>query len=154
METVIIDLQSVIRGFLLRREIIQSVRNEYEEFFFRIEEDSDRNTITWCDSVKLCYPSFIAKVEFQPIGRQPDDARTQVASTPIQDSVSVSSIEAGDQMYPCENADSTPLVLNEYPSEREELLQLREQLALELLWVKQAIQSRVQYLQALSEMKK
>ena len=159
----LVAFQAAIRGYLLRRDLVQSVRSEYKELFMRIEGDLYNSSISWPDDKSLCYPSIsiIQETEYTPLSPQienrtgPIEIEIENSFHSIQKSVSEISLQESltDTMDTiCDTSTTQLKLLQDYPRDREELFRLREQLSLELLWVRQAIQSRIQYLQALSRM--
>ncbi|KAI6659930.1 hypothetical protein LOD99_14270 [Oopsacas minuta] len=156
-EGFIIELQSVLRGYLKRRDIIQNVRKEYNDVFMEIENELTNNSVSWPSSKSLCYPTVSQTQEYQinNISAEVEDLTQPneiiISTRPIQDTSDVS-LQESIIASPITTMDASHTILQEYPSDRDELLKLRGQLSFELLWVKQAIQSRIQYLQALSQM--
>ena len=153
MDGFLVALQAAIRGHLVRRDLVQSVRCEYEEIFKQVEGDFKQNYISWSNNKSICYPTTDIIPE-TPIGDPIEFESTlpsphkSVSEISLQESLTEPQIATMDII-----GDLSQLSLtHNYPASREELLKLREQLSLELLWVRQAIQSRLQYLQALSRM--
>ena len=161
----LVVLQAAIRGYLLRRDLVQNVRSEYQEIFMQVEGGFNNNSVSWSGNKSLCYPtiSLIQETGFTPVsplfGDRESSIEMENSSPSIQKSVSEISLQDSltdpliTTMDTIGGANTTQLNLTQnYPSSREELMRLQEQLSLELLWVRQAIQSRLQYLQALSRM--
>eukprot|EP00800_Vazella_pourtalesii_P014661 TRINITY_DN376_c1_g2_i1.p1 TRINITY_DN376_c1_g2~~TRINITY_DN376_c1_g2_i1.p1 ORF type:complete len:120 (+),score=18.84 TRINITY_DN376_c1_g2_i1:3-362(+) len=115
-----------------------------------IEGGLTNNSVSWPNSIALCYPYVSPSQYYEPTSQIEEVTNlsdTQI-SNPIQETLSELSIQ--DSIIT--TMDNTQPHLLEYPSDKEELLKLRGELSLELLWVKQAIQSRIHYLQVLSQL--
>ena len=115
-----------------------------------IEGGLTNNSVSWPNNTALCYPCVVPSQYYEPTSQVEEMINlsdTQI-SNPLQETLSELSIQ--DSIMA--TMDNTQPHLQEYPNDKEELLKLRGELSLELLWVKQAIQSRIHYLQALSQL--
>ena len=129
---------------------MQNIRREYHNIFMDIEGGLTTNSVSWPNSIGLCYPCVAPSQYYEPTSQVEEVTNlsdTQI-SNPLQETLS----ELSMQESIIATMDNTQQNLQEYPNDKEELLKLRGELSLELLWVKQAIQSRIHYLQALSQL--
>ena len=179
-------------GFVLRQQLVQEVRNEYESIVGGIQSQEllqklplplDNEAIKWPHENMLCFPLFVSQKRESPCepcrGDQDEhtlhfthhsescdqksgDLNSQyraedvpISTTKLSPRLVRSEVGSGTGDIRQDDGDNNEQLLREevdicllecliepLPSDREALLELRSQLNLELLWVKQAIASR------------
>ena len=150
-----------------RHHLVHDVRREYESVVDELQSVDElkslelaKEVVMWPRERSLCYPIFTSMAVCPPSDGEDDNsqsplfANTCTISPPPVQSLSpashqspVSSLRCitdehlGDE---CMKEDVCSPLMSELPTDREGLLQLKSQLSMELLWIKQAITSRQQ----------
>ncbi|XP_028406097.1 uncharacterized protein LOC114528627 [Dendronephthya gigantea] len=155
----VVKIQAVVRGFLVRRKFLR-LKQEYDEIVMCFEGHSAK--VRWKTDSKLCLPT-VHHADFKTTGKYdvlPENGQ--------QLTVSESNVDtdiARDHFKPkiefCKNETCDKDILapegdfeNEifYPNNKTSLFKLREDLTMELLWIEQAIESRINYLKVKENM--
>lgn len=109
-------------GYCYRQKVVHQVRTLYEHVVVEIEPENDipfaNESVMWPRKVGLCYPVFQPRNVEDNILRKTDQLCQECAN---------------------EEKEVEQLVFNK---DRESLLEMRSRLAMELVWLKQAISSR------------
>ncbi|RNA01079.1 hypothetical protein BpHYR1_051588 [Brachionus plicatilis] len=123
-------IQSHIRKVHVQNEIL-SVRKIYENIFKEIEgTDSDYRIIWPSENVPICYPKFVSKKESQLLSKPR-------ASVKIEDNqICMKSFQTIDDF---EKINFLELE-NLKKMSKSDLISVRENVSLEMLWIQQAIQ--------------
>ena len=129
-------LQGYGRGLLLRRELLASVRSDYEAIVSEINLDSQllSEILNWPHPDRLCYPRFRMQEKSDGHLTASDRCSHEVV------------VSGGDGVLADGMQDAQELGSIILPKDRESLMDLRQQLLMELMWLKQAISSRQQVL--------
>lgn len=146
---------------------MQKVRAQYEDIFKEIEGDDTDLLVVWPNDFSLCYPKFVSKKQAansKPVNSKASsklvDDRTFTCSNNENEGSSVmkfvpdhkkneiKTIRFHDENYVNAGINKEQLNYLELDNlkkmPKNELINIRESVSLELLWIQQAIQSRVQ----------
>ncbi len=136
-------IQSYFRQNYVKSELLK-LRNVYEEIFNEIEGPDSDVKVVWLHETAICLPKFVSKKEIKP------SSNNQVVK--FTETTATSHGSTGNQMNEDKlfDIDLNIEQMNCLSSEnlrklsKSELLSVRENVSLEMLWIQQAIQSRVQ----------
>lgn len=126
-------IQAQLRRVHVQNEM-RRVRSEYERIFREIEGDeqsSDLN-IVW-PREEMCYPKFVSKTSIKPSGSQLI-TKSEVIKFVMPEETKQKN---ADVLSNLDNIDMKKL-------SRSELANMKANLALEVFWIQQAIDSRIQ----------
>ncbi len=143
---------------MTRRELIHGLRRDYERVVTQVQTLEEAVLLTsevvvWPKENTLCLPSFVVPCEHStdvPTVHTPEqDTLAEASSNGVQDDSHSDSqlsmhthIDATGSPPTVEHSTIDGSMILELPKSKEGLMELREQLSLELLWLKQAIVSR------------
>lgn len=114
------------------------MRKEYENIFQEIEGDDSECRITWSsDNVPISYPKFISKKDQQILSTS---NVLSLKKTDIYKKLCVKDFQAIDDFEKISFLELDNLKR----LSKSDLISVRENVSLEMLWIKQAIQSRIQ----------
>jgi len=122
---------------LVRKDLLACVRSEYEAIASEISSNSGwSETLSWPNPNKLCYPRFTQEKDGDVTA---SDQKVAISSNNVAASGCGGALTAGGHCQ--QELGSISL-----PRDRESLMDLRHQMLMELMWLKQAISSRQQVL--------
>ena len=113
---------------MYRQKLVHAIRTEYEQIVSQIQSDNfealsfANEIVSWPSEIQLCYPVF-----------NPCSSGDVV----VEASDTIPSSHCQHDMCSSLSAEGISLL-----NDRDSLLKLRKKLAMELLWLKQAIASR------------
>ncbi len=136
---------------MIRRELVHGLRRDYESVVNQVQTLEEAVLLTsevvvWPQENTLCLPSFVVPCEHVPIAYTPEQeppTLAEVSSNGHPDSELSIHTDINDTGSPTVDHSTIDGSMRlELPKSKEGLMELREQLSLELLWLKQAIVSR------------
>lgn len=152
-------VQSYFRQNYVRNELLK-LRNVYEEIFNEMEGPETDVKVVWPDDTSICLPKFVSKkepksgnnnqvVKFVAAENNVTNEATKTVQqpSPAGESKSNNVVKSEDTMFDVDlNIDQMNFLSSENlrTLSKAELLSVRENVSLEMLWIQQAIQSRVQ----------
>lgn len=118
---------------------MKKIQLTYEEIFNEIEGDDSDVTIKWPESDLICLPQFIDKKHLQvKTLTKPDKQISKIQNEKNAELERMFDVDLNIEQV---NYLSTENLKN---LSKTELLSVRENVSLEMLWIQQAIQSRLQ----------
>ena len=122
---------------------MNKLRNDFREIFLEVEGVDADLEIVWPEERKICYPKFVSKklkTKNEKKLEPPIVTESHVASSAVE----------SENLLKTETDYDDDMKLQHLKSENlknlqsKELADLKENVSLEILWIQQAIQSRIQ----------
>ena len=114
---------------------MSKLRKEFEDIVLEIEGSESDSQIVWPNEKKICYPQFYSKSKLKA-KQQQNSTKLLLDDCSKNDNLK----DIGDDLKQLDYLKSE----NIKKLESGELVDLKENLSLEILWIQQAIQSRIQ----------